>query len=92
MVNLAQRAPPRAHLAIVYLGSVEAPMKYAIAALAVVASAYLLSSPAAAQSRRDVAIQRCIQQAQARVGNSFYRDRARVANYRACMHRYGFRP
>ena len=54
-------------------------MKCAIAALAVLASASLLSSPASAQSRRDVAIQRCIQQAQARVGNSFYRDRARVS-------------
>lgn len=67
-------------------------MKYVAIILVIVASASLISQSASAQSQRDAAIRRCIQQAQARVGNSFYREPARVANYRACMHRYGFRP
>ena len=65
-------------------------MKYALAALTIAVS--LLAQPSLAQTSRQRAIQRCTALAQARFGTSFERYRDRSRYYRACMHRYGFRP
>jgi hypothetical protein len=67
-------------------------MKMSYLLVAMVMCASVLPQSASAQSRREAAIQACIQQAQAKWGMGFDRQRSREASYRACMHRYGFRP